>query len=56
MITSKKHYVDEHVYMSNKQLERVTTITYLVCSLNDEQNHSREIRVRIEKTRNKCLH
>lgn len=33
MIISKITTVDDHIYVSTKQLDRVSTITYLCCPL-----------------------
>ena len=52
LVVSKSDEAQYHQFRANNEtLETADTITYLGCSLNEEWDHSREIRCRIEKAR-----
>lgn len=55
MIISKSNHDNQQLVINNKKIQRVNHITYLGCLLNDDWDHSREIRQRIEKARSVFL-
>lgn len=51
MIISKKSHPICQMIVNNKAIERVESYTYLGTNVNEQWDHSREIRIRIEKAR-----
>lgn len=51
MVISKSQIPQEHLTLNQLQIERVGKYTYLGTTLNDQWDHSQEIRCRIEKAR-----
>lgn len=48
MPISKNRIAEYHFQIDNKDIERVHKYKYLVTTLNDQWEHSREIKIRIE--------
>lgn len=55
MIISKTYNIDALFNIDQKRLQRVDNFIYLGCQLNESWDHSREVKIRIEKARSTFL-